>query len=523
MTTPRATSSVDVILTGGEPRPVGRPAQDVPFRILIMGNFSGRDSWLDRTAQRPPAAWHPMRVDRDNLQTIPDKLHVAIHSPLLAEGAPSITLKFASLEDWHPDRLVHQIEPLRRLSDLRRRLTSPDTFAAAADEVRAWTQPGQPKEARSGAVDTSPHQAALSGSPTSGLLDHILEQTPTAMRDLGPTEWQSYLQALIKPHLVPKEHPLTNELVAQVDDAMSQILRTMLHHPTFQELRAAWLGLSFLVDRLETDQPLQLYLLDVSKDELSADLLSGDDLYATRLYRLLVQETVRTPGAHPWAVVGGVYTFGRTSEEVQLLERIAHLAKEAGAPFLAAASPGMMGCSSFGATPDPDDWQNPGAHPEEQQHWERLRQMDQASYLGLCLPRFLLRLPFGRETEAISAFEFEEMAGIPDHDNYCWGNPIFAGLALLGQAFSEEGWQLRPGSVQDIDGLPLYVYQDETGDTVTKPCAEAWLTEQAAERLLEAGLMPLLSYKNQDRIRLVRFQSIASPLKPLEGRWSEAG
>lgn len=523
MTTPRATSSVDVVITAGEPRPVGRPAQDVPFRILIMGNFSGRDSPLDRTAQRPPAAWRPMRVDRDNLQTIPGKLHVAIHGSLLGESAPSITLTFAEIDDFHPDRLVHQIDPLRRLSDLRRRLTNPATFSAAADEVRAWTKPGQPTETRSFAADSPPQQATLVDSPTSDLLDNILEQTPTSLRDLGSSEWQLFLQSIIKQHLVPKEHPLTNELVAQVDDAMSQILRTVLHHPTFQELRAAWLGLSFLVDRLETDQPLQLYLLDLSKDELSADLLSGDDLYATRLYRLLVQETVRTPGAHPWAVVGGVYTFGRTSEEVQLLERIAHLAKEAGAPFLAAASPGMMGCSSFGATPDPDDWQNPVADPEEQQQWERLRQMDQASYLGLCLPRFLLRLPFGRETEAISAFGFEEMAGIPDHEHYCWGNPIFASLLLLGKAFLEEGWHLRPGSVQDIDGLPLHVYQDDTGDSVTKPCAEAWLTEQAAERLLETGLMPLLSYKNQDRIRLVRFQSIASPLKSLRGRWSEAG
>jgi len=81
---------------------------------------------------------------------------------------------------------------------------------------------------------------------------------------------------------------------------------------------------------------------------------------------------------------------------------------------------------------------------------------------------------------------------------------------------------MNPGSVKEIEGLPLHVYQDDSGESVTKPCAEAWLTEDAAERLLDEGLMPVVSYKNQDRIRLVRFQSLASPPTALIGRWNTA-
>lgn len=524
MTAPQqSSSSVEFVLTADTLKPLGRPVSEIPFCILVGGDFSGKGHVHDDGEQRSPTNRHPVRVDRDNLPGLLGTLDVTIHSHALRHGAPPITLKLSEIDDFHPDRLAHQIEPLQQLSELRRRLTNPTTFAAAADEVRAWRQLPQPTGARSVAVDSPPPQIPLAHAPDSGLLDHILEQAPASLNDPGSTEWQSFLSSVIRPHLVTKEDPLEKDLVAQVDAAMEQILRTVLHHPSFQELETIWLGLAFLVNRLETDSTLQISLLDLPKSELSADLLGSNDLYATQLYRLLVQETVHTPGAHPWAVVAGVYTFDRTSEDVQILERIAHIAKEAGAPFLASASPGVVGCSSFGALPDPDDWQNPLAHPEKQQQWEQLRRMDHASYLGLSLPRFLLRQPFGRETEAISLFDFEEMAGVPGHDDYCWGNPIFAGLALLGQAFSEEGWHPRPGSVQDIDGVPVHVYQDGTGDTVTKPCAEACLTEQAAEHLLEAGLMPLLSYKNQDRIRLVRFQSIALPLKPLQGRWNEAG
>lgn len=519
MTTPRPTSNVDVVLTAGELRPLGRPEPDVPFRMLIMGDFGGRERQADRSAQRLPVTWRPIRVDRDNFHELPGKLNVGLYSPLVGDHTPAVTLRFADLDDFHPDGLVSQIDPLRKLSELRRRLNDPATFPQAADEVRAWTQPEQPAKATSAPSYTPLHETGAGSSQTTGLLDKILEQASTSVADLQPTEWQSYLRSLVKPFLVPKEHPMAQELIAQVDAAMAQILRTLLHHSAFQGLEAAWRGLSFVVERLETDAQLQLYILDLPKSELAADLLHSADLRATRLYHLLVEEAICTPGAHPWAVVGGVYTFNRTSEDVQLLEQLAKITQEAGAPFLAAASPEIAGCPSFGAVPDPDAWQDPAAHREDYRRWQRLRQMSEASHVGLSLPRFLLRLPYGRETEAISTCAFEEMIGVPNHEDYCWGNPVFVCLLLLGQAFSEDGWQLWAGSVQDVERFPLHVYQDEVGDSVTKPCAEAWLTENAAEMLLEQGLIPLLSYKNQDRIRLLRFQSIASPLKPLQGRW----
>ena len=519
MTTPRPTSIVDVTLPAGAPRPLGRPDHEVPFRILIMGDFSGRETKQGRAEQRAPTNWRPIRVDRDNVQDMLGKLNITLHSPLLGDNTPPITLKFAEIEDFHPDRLVHQVEPLRTLSDLRRRLANPTTFPEAADEIHTWAQSWEQAAARPVTTESPRHQADVGDSPTGGLLDHILEQASTSVHDLRPTEWQSFLQSIVSPYAVPKEHPMAQEFTAQIDAAMSQIMRTVLHHPTFQAFERTWRGLSFVVDRLETDTQLQLYLLDLPKSELAADLLNYDDLHGTELYRLLVQEAVRTPGAHPWAVVGGAHTFDRTTEDVAMLERIANVCKEAGAPFLAAASPAIVGCPSFGTTPDPDDWKISTTQESAQNRWDRFRHLPEAAYVGLALPRFLLRLPCGQKTESISAFTFEEMDGVPNHEDYCWGNPMFACLVLLGQAFSESGWEMNPGSIKDIEGLPLHVYQDDSGESMAKPCAEAWFTEQAAECVLDIGLIPLISYKHQDRIRLVRFQSLALPVKQLHGRW----
>ena len=110
------------------------------------------------------------------------------------------------------------------------------------------------------------------------------------------------------------------------------------------------------------------------------------------------------------------------------------------------------------------------------------------------------------------------MPEVPSHDYYLWGNPSFVCVYLLAQAFSHHGWNLRPGVVQDIDGLPLHVYKEQ-GESRVKPCAEVVLTERAAEIILDNGLMPLLSFRKQDSVRLARFQSLADPLTHLAGRW----
>jgi type VI secretion system protein ImpC len=90
---------------------------------------------------------------------------------------------------------------------------------------------------------------------------------------------------------------------------------------------------------------------------------------------------------------------------------------------------------------------------------------------------------------------------------------------LLAQAFQRDGWRMRPGSISEIDGLPAHVYTTPGGDSELKPCAEVLLTEDAAGILLNSGFMPLATLKGTDRVRLVRFQSVARPNAPLEGKW----
>jgi type VI secretion system protein ImpC len=144
--------------------------------------------------------------------------------------------------------------------------------------------------------------------------------------------------------------------------------------------------------------------------------------------------------------------------------------------------------------------------------------LPEARYLGLILPRFLLRLPYGKEVSSTEQFEFEETATGFKHESYLWGNPAIIYGCLIAEAYARYGWGMRLGIFQDIEGLPLHSYDDQ-GEKEVKPCAEVLLTERALEPILEKGLMPLLSFQGRDAVRLANFRSLAHPASPLAGRW----
>lgn len=519
MSKPISFGKIEVNLVSAMKKSTVVPEPETPFRILFLGDFSGR---ANRGIFEPGtvADQRPLSVDRDNLDEVMARLGVEIRLSIAGNDSPPALIRFVELEDFHPDRIFERVEVFQALRDIRKKLDDPRTFASAADRVRSWTGADTVPESSEPLSEQQTPQPEISGLTTGDLLEQMLEQAESKSPDTGAlldsSEWDSFLHKIVKPHLVPAEDPHQTELVASVDAAIANLMRTILHHPDFQAVESAWRAVHFLVSRLETNAELKLYLIDISKAELAADLGAAEDLRSTGIYRLLVEQTIETPGGEPWAVLAGNYTF--ELDDIELLGRMAGIAKAAGAPFISAAGTHLLGCESLAETPDPDDWRwKPDT--EDGPGWKELRRIPEASYLGLALPRFLLRLPYGEDTDPVERFDFEEMPLVPDHDDYLWGNPAFACVYLLARAFSHYGWNLRPDVIRDIEGLPLHIYK-EHGESRVKPCAEIVFTERAVERILDCGIMPLLSFKDQDTIRPARFQSLADPPTNLAGRWN---
>lgn len=500
-------------LSAGEDSSSARPSAETPFCIAILGDFSGR---TNRGISDPKTIGRrrAVLVDRDNFDEVLSRSGAEIRLPI--DEGDHLRLRFSELEDFHPDRIFENLEVFGKLRDLRARLQDPATFQAAAKELGL-------RSAESGSESrtsqTSPVVAPSAARLASGsLLDEMIEETETRVGEARPTrapdEVREFAQRTAAKYLVNSPDARQPEVVAVIDRAISGLMRAVLHNPDFQALEAIWRAAYLLVRQLESGSQLKLFLVDISKDEFAADLSSTTDARDTEVYRLLVERSIETPGADPWAVIVGGYSFGPENADAELLSRMATIAHRANAPFLAQASSNLLGCSSLATASHPREWEA----PQEAADWSKLRHLPEADAVGLAFPRFLLRLPYGKKTSPLESFGFEEFPELPAHENYLWGNAAFAVALLLAQSFSEDGWAMRPGALSEINDLPLHVYEKD-GESESTPCAEGLLTEDAVERIVEAGLIPIVSFKDQDRVRLARFQSIAEPLRGLAGRW----
>ena len=464
----------------------GRQRNLAPLRIAILGDFDGQSTGAENRAP------DPFPVDFDNFDEVFARIAATLDLPPCAERPWEIKLQFRELEDFHPQQLLHRSGPLVTLTELRAKLQHPATTDAAASQLqevlRIGALPATPPPATSN-ESTEDTLARLLGKPASeqykskfpgGLADRLIQQI------VGSS--------------VPSAGPHQSQLAALADAELSARLRAILHHPAFQALEAAWRGLDFLVRNVAEE--VKLHLINLRESEL-AKMLSAEDLTKSAICKQL--EKIRP------SMVLGIYTFG--PQDSALLARIARLACACRTAFVAGASPLLVGCSSFGAQPDPDDWTKPAS--DELEEFSAVRRMPEAVHLGLAMPRFLLRQPYGNGSDPIEAFPFEEMLSRPEHESYLWGNPAFLCGHLLANAFGALGSHMEThGSGGEVGGLPIHKFTID-GETQVKPCAEAWLGERAADAILRHGIMPVLSVHGRDAVQFLTLRALSNPPAPL--------
>jgi type VI secretion system protein ImpC len=382
----------------------------------------------------------PVLVDRDNLEHIMKRLDVRLELP----GAG--TLRFSELDDFHPDRLYQSLDLFKDLREMR----------ANVEDPAFRTPTKQP--------DTAAAAAEIAATPGVSLLDEIVDAgAAVAARKKDPL--QKYVQDVAAPYIVPLD-PKKGDRIAQVDAATSESMRALLHDRRFQALEAAWRALDFLVRRTDA----KIRVLHLPKEKLIEDLLPATDLRETLLFRALKDD--------PADMIAANYSVGPGNEDIEILGRIALLASTAKSPMIAQADTALLGSA------------------QELAGWSELQKIPEARYIGLALPGFLLRLPYGKETSPIDAFAFEEATRELKHGEYLWGNPAFACAYLAADA-----------PELDIENLPAHFYRKD-GETVMKPCAEVLMTESEAESLIERGLIPLLSMRDSDHVRVAGLRSI---------------
>lgn len=484
-----------------------------PFYILLLGNWSGDSKKIALTDRRP------IEIDRDNFDEVLKKLNVSLELDWQGDITEQLFLEFSELDDFHPDKLFKNVSLFSDLRDIRRRLSNPDTFNRAANEVRSWF-PAIKNQTEDNQIHSQNND--LPPIETENLLDFILTNPTDSSVSMKPrvvdnSELGKFVSKILSPHIIQIDEHEQSNLISAVDDTVSELMRAILHHPKFQALESAWRGLYFLVRRVETDIDLKIYISDVSQSELTDNLKSVNSLVDSALFRQLTATAPEILADESFAVIGGNFSFGLNVDDVAALMRIGKISSMVNAPFLSHLKPEIFGIRDFSELSDVNHLMVQNDSNEEKL-WNALRSAPESSFIGLSPMKFLARVPYGFSTDSLETFSFEEFAGINLHHHYLWTNPCFAVILLLAQSYRLSGWEMANSLRHELANLPLHNFHVQ-GITKTKPCAEIVLTESLLEKFLEQGLIPLISFRDTDKVRIARFQSISSSNTKLSARW----
>jgi type VI secretion system protein ImpC len=301
--------------------------------------------------------------------------------------------------------------------------------------------------------------------------------------------------------------------IAEIDQTVSDQLNAIMHSEAFQALEAAWRGLHYLVMNSETGTMLKLRLLSASKKELLADLEKATEFDQSALFKKIYEEEYGTFGGNPFSVLVGDYHFGRSPQDVAMLEQVSHVAAAAHAPFLTAASPALFDMDRFTELSVPRDLAKQ-FESTELIKWRSFRDSEDSRYVTLTLPRVLLRLPYGPKTVPVDEFDFVEDVDGKNHDKYLWGNSAYALAQRITDAFAKYKWCAAIRGVEGgglIEGLPAHIFPTDDGDLALKCPTEVSITDRRENELNNLGFLAICHRKNSDQAAFFGGQTTNKP------------
>jgi type VI secretion system protein ImpC len=301
--------------------------------------------------------------------------------------------------------------------------------------------------------------------------------------------------------------------IAEIDRMVSLQLNEVLHNPAFQKLEATWRGIWHLVNKSETSEMLKIKLLNAPKKDLLRDLQRALDFDQSAFFKKVYEEEFGVFGGSPFGALVGDYEFGRTGEDVELLEKVAQVAAAAHAPFLSAAAPEMINLSEFSQMTGIRDISKV-FDSTEYARWKGFRATDDSRYVALTLPHVLMREPYGKDTKQIDEFAFEEGVDGRDHSKYLWGNAAYSLAARLTDSFARYGWCAAIRGVEGgglVESMATHNFRTDEGDVALKCPTEVSITDRREKELADQGFVPLVHCKGTDYAAFFSVQTANKP------------
>ncbi len=305
-------------------------------------------------------------------------------------------------------------------------------------------------------------------------------------------------------------------IIAEIDRKLSEQINLILHHEEFQTLESAWRGLHYLVTHTETDEKLKLRFLDISKSDLRRTMkrYKGVAWDQSPLFKKIYEEEYGQLGGEPYGCLVADYYFDHSAPDVDLLASLGKVAASAHVPFISGASPSVLQMESWQELYNPRDLTKIFTQNLEYAAWNSLRLAEDSRYIGLAMPRFLARLPYGIRTNPVDEFHFEETTDGADHSKYIWANAAYAMAVNINRSFKEYGWCTLIRGVESggvVEGLPCHTFPTDDGGIDMKCPTEIAISDRREAELAKNGFIPLVHRKNTDYAAFIGAQSLQKP------------
>ena len=306
-----------------------------------------------------------------------------------------------------------------------------------------------------------------------------------------------------------------SSLIAALDKKLTEQINLIMHTEQFQSLEGAWRGLHHLVNNTETDETLKIRVMNISKNDLGKTLkkFKGTAWDQSPIFKKMYEEEFGQFGGEPFGTIVADYYFDNSAPDVELLTSMAKVAAAAHAPFIAAAAPSVMLMESWGELANPRDLTKIFQTPEHAA-WRSFRESEDSRYVGLAMPRFLARQPYGAKTDPVEAFDFEEDTSAAGSKNYTWANAAYAMAVNINRSFKEYGWCSRIRGIESggaVEGLPVHSFPTDDGGVAMQCPTEIAISDRREAELAANGFMPLVHKKNTDFAAFIGAQSLHKP------------
>ena len=313
-------------------------------------------------------------------------------------------------------------------------------------------------------------------------------------------------------------------VIADMNLLINDQINQIIHHPRLQKLESSWRGIWLLVKQSNGTRDIKIKMLDIKWSEVVKYINKATEFDQSQLFQKIYSEEYGSPGGEPYGTILGDYEISHKvskthpTDDISALAGMAQIAAASFSPFIAAASSELFGMDDFAGIGHPIDLEAIFSQTEYAK-WNSLRQLADTRFVGLTLPKILMRRPYNTRMESYKGLHFQEQNDGSTKNNL-WGNACYAFGCILIREFADIGWfgHIRGAPRNHLSGgifkeLPIDEHATDSHGIAFKPVTDVLITDNIEKKISELGFIPLCQGYLSPYTTFYNNQSIHKPKK----------